>query len=387
MRAGLEHLDRERLRVAALHLRHPRADEVAGKPAADEDDEAVQPRDAVPAVGERVDPELELVVVRRGGHRLRVALADGPEAQSQDVAAHEPHRRSRLAASGLADGVREDESGGRRPCGRAARRTRRRRSPARCRARACRRRAGPSPAGSSATRGRATARSGRPGPRCAASAQSSSTICSSAVLEVARDERVGVLVDRHAGGRVRDVDECRARPVDAVERLLHLAVMSTSCVRRSVRRAISCTRGILRPCRARAVTERELDGIRERADRFIAELDEEYYLHYAGLKDDARPGADLRRARRPDDGRARRRRWARPWTATAASASSGASPARATSGNLTREHAETRRRARGRARGDRRRRDDPLPDAPRRRSRTSRDRASAREARADPRTS
>ena len=32
-------------------------------------------------------------------------------------------------------------------------------------------------------------------------------------------------------------------------------------------------------------SERELDAYREQADRFIAELDEEYYLHYAGLKD------------------------------------------------------------------------------------------------------
>ena len=31
-------------------------------------------------------------------------------------------------------------------------------------------------------------------------------------------------------------------------------------------------------------SERELDGYRTGADRFIAELDEEYYLHYAGLK-------------------------------------------------------------------------------------------------------
>ena len=31
-------------------------------------------------------------------------------------------------------------------------------------------------------------------------------------------------------------------------------------------------------------SERELDGVRERADRFHAELDEEYYTHYAGLK-------------------------------------------------------------------------------------------------------
>jgi hypothetical protein len=39
-----------------------------------------------------------------------------------------------------------------------------------------------------------------------------------------------------------------------------------------------------------AFTDRELDGYRAGADRFIAELDEEYYLHYAGLK----PDFDLR---------------------------------------------------------------------------------------------
>jgi hypothetical protein len=34
-----------------------------------------------------------------------------------------------------------------------------------------------------------------------------------------------------------------------------------------------------------AASARELDDYRERVDRFIAELDEEYYLHYAGLKE------------------------------------------------------------------------------------------------------
>jgi hypothetical protein len=34
-----------------------------------------------------------------------------------------------------------------------------------------------------------------------------------------------------------------------------------------------------------ALTARDLDTYRERADRFIAALDEEYYLHYAGLKE------------------------------------------------------------------------------------------------------
>ena len=32
-------------------------------------------------------------------------------------------------------------------------------------------------------------------------------------------------------------------------------------------------------------TPTELEGYREGADRFIAELDEEYYLHFAGLKE------------------------------------------------------------------------------------------------------
>jgi len=35
-----------------------------------------------------------------------------------------------------------------------------------------------------------------------------------------------------------------------------------------------------------ALSDRELDGYRAGADRFVAELDEEYYLHYAGLKTD-----------------------------------------------------------------------------------------------------
>ena len=36
---------------------------------------------------------------------------------------------------------------------------------------------------------------------------------------------------------------------------------------------------------AGAPTPRELDDYREQADRFIAAIDEEYYLHYAGHKD------------------------------------------------------------------------------------------------------
>ena len=38
-----------------------------------------------------------------------------------------------------------------------------------------------------------------------------------------------------------------------------------------------------------AASARELDAYRERADRFIADLDEEYYLHFAGLKNTLAP--------------------------------------------------------------------------------------------------
>ena len=72
-RSGLHHLERQRLGVIPLHLRYARANDVPGQPAADEDDEAVQPRDAVAAVRERLDPEVELVVeFHRRGHESRI---------------------------------------------------------------------------------------------------------------------------------------------------------------------------------------------------------------------------------------------------------------------------------------------------------------------------
>src|SRR5213082_1972971 len=61
--------------------------------------------------------------------------------------------------------------------------------------------------------------------------------------------------------------------------------MSTSWVRRSVLSRISCTAAYPRRMPAAPPSDRELDAYREQADRFIAELDEETYLHFAGLKD------------------------------------------------------------------------------------------------------
>src|SRR3989449_11388658 len=62
--------------------------------------------------------------------------------------------------------------------------------------------------------------------------------------------------------------------------------MPTGWVRRSVLRLISCTAYVSYETMPPAPpSDRELDAYREQADRFIAELDEEFYLHYAGLKE------------------------------------------------------------------------------------------------------
>src|SRR4051794_35799929 len=61
-------------------------------------------------------------------------------------------------------------------------------------------------------------------------------------------------------------------------------VMSISWVRRSVRTRICCIVLILGAMAA--MDSRELDEYRERIDRFIADLDQEYYDHYAGLKEE-----------------------------------------------------------------------------------------------------
>ena len=73
--ARLEHLRRERLGVVSLHLRHTRANPVAGQAATNEDDEAVQAGDTVPAVRQRIDGELELLILGDGrGHGRSVAV-------------------------------------------------------------------------------------------------------------------------------------------------------------------------------------------------------------------------------------------------------------------------------------------------------------------------
>ena len=68
-RACLEDALGGRLGEAALRLRHTRTDTIPGQPSANEHDESVQARDAVAAVRERVDLELELLPSPNGrGH-------------------------------------------------------------------------------------------------------------------------------------------------------------------------------------------------------------------------------------------------------------------------------------------------------------------------------
>ena len=68
---GLEDLDRARLGVGALGLADDRAHAVARHGAGDEHDVAVAAGDAVAAVGERVDGELELIAARGAGRGCR----------------------------------------------------------------------------------------------------------------------------------------------------------------------------------------------------------------------------------------------------------------------------------------------------------------------------
>ena len=110
------------LREPALDLRHARAHPVTGKGSADEDHESVDAPDPAPPVRERVDADLDLFALlhRRSHSDQRTSCG----------------KRSRGHPPSIGPVLRRGQR--RRPSGRAARRTRRRRSPATCRARAIR---------------------------------------------------------------------------------------------------------------------------------------------------------------------------------------------------------------------------------------------------------
>jgi hypothetical protein len=103
-------------------------------------------------------------------------------------------------------------------------------------------------------------------------------------FEVSCDCRVRVLVDRHARRRVRDEDEHRGS-FGAFERALDVTSDLDQLRAPLAPQADLAHRTILGTIASAPPSTRDLDTYRDRIDRFIAELDEEYYLHYAGHKD------------------------------------------------------------------------------------------------------
>ena len=79
----------ERLSVRALDFRHARANTIAGQSAAHEDDEPVETCDAVAAVRERLDVELEFLILcyRRGHRRTLTTKTSAAAAGARGVAA------------------------------------------------------------------------------------------------------------------------------------------------------------------------------------------------------------------------------------------------------------------------------------------------------------
>jgi hypothetical protein len=68
---GLDDLDRARLRVGLLGLADDGADLIARNAAGHEHDVALEPGDAVAAVGQGIDRELQHVASRRPGESCR----------------------------------------------------------------------------------------------------------------------------------------------------------------------------------------------------------------------------------------------------------------------------------------------------------------------------
>jgi hypothetical protein len=104
-------------------------------------------------------------------------------------------------------------------------------------------------------------------------------------------------------GRVRDVDERRRAPSSvAPDRLAHL-LGDVDELGLLLRLHVELAHGRYPTARMATAPVAELEAYRDEADRFIAALDEEYYLHFAGLEGRVRALPDLRALLGPDDAR------------------------------------------------------------------------------------
>src|SRR5262249_19080812 len=91
-------------------------------------------------------------------------------------------------------------------------------------------------------------------------------------------------VDRDPCGRMRDIDERRRGAVRAVERLAD-EIRDLDQLRLPVGLEGDLLHGsILRIRMAEPLQQGEIEALSADADRFLAELDEETYLHFAGHK-------------------------------------------------------------------------------------------------------
>ena len=115
--------------------------------------------------------------------------------------------------------------------------------------------------------------------------QSSPTTRGERVLEIGHELGVDALVDRDPGGRVRDIDERRRRAVRPAERIAHEIGDLDQLRLPSVLREISCTGLSYEPAWRSRFSNGRSTQLGAEADRFIAEIDEESYLHFAGHKE------------------------------------------------------------------------------------------------------
>ena len=202
--AGLEERRADRLREAALHLRRARADEVAGQPAAHEDDEARRRarrrfrRRRASRSGPRAPlPCVPASAIRRGYAIAIGSRLDRPRSTSSTwrriVASTAAVRRSTLTCTERSRGPSNSQK--KIPCHVPS-------------ASVPSSRSGTSTLGPMNDARMCVGAFSSPSSMCC-QPQSSGTIALERHLEVARDHRIGVLVDRDAGGRVRHVDEHR----------------------------------------------------------------------------------------------------------------------------------------------------------------------------------
>ena len=89
--------------MVPLHLCDAGSHDIAGESSAHEDDESVQARDAVAAVGERLDPEVELLVLaNRRGHPTSIGFRCGdPPGDARHATALKREQISRVRETGI----------------------------------------------------------------------------------------------------------------------------------------------------------------------------------------------------------------------------------------------------------------------------------------------